>query len=479
MIASAPLWFASEAARATGGRTVEGWSATGVAIDSRTVAPGDLFVALVGPRFDGHAFVADALGKGAAAAMVAVIPEGLPADAPLLLVDDTLHALEDLGRAARARCGARIVGVTGSVGKTGTKEALRVALGGQGSVVASAGSFNNHWGVPLSLARMPESAAFGIFEMGMNHAGEIEPLSRMVRPHVAVITTIEAVHVEHFDSVDGIADAKAEIFAGVEPGGAAVLNRDNAYFDRLAAAARSAGIERIIGFGAHADAEVRLVDADLDAEGARVHALVRGRPLAYGLQVAGRHWAINSLAVLAAVAGAGADVEAAAAALADFRVPSGRGGRITVPLPGGAFELIDDSYNANPASVAASIGVLGGIEPAIGGRRIAVLGDMLELGDDGPALHTALAKPLTDHRIDLTFTAGPLMEHLFEALPSAMRGGHAADSTTLAPLVAAAVRRGDVVTVKGSAGSRMGLVVDALRALAANDDAPARAVNGE
>ncbi len=456
------LWTAAEAAAATGGRANTDWSATGVSIDSRTIGPGELFVALQGPVHDGHDHVAAALAAGAVAALVHRVPEGLAPDAPLLVVEDTLEALRGLGRAARERIAGKVIAVTGSVGKTGTKEMLRLAFGCQGETHASVGSFNNHWGVPLSLARMPRDTAWGIFELGMNHAGEIAPLSRMVRPHVAIVTTVEAVHIEFFDSVEGIADAKAEIFEGVEPGGAAVLNRDNRHFQRLAAAARARGIERILGFGNHIEADARLLDCGLDPEASSVFALVADHAMAYTIGVPGVQWVMNSLSVLLAVKAAGADVEAAAKALGGMTAPQGRGARKVVTTAAGSFAVIDESYNASPVSVRAAVATLAAAKPAKGARRIAVLGDMLELGADAPALHAGLAGPLVERGIDLVFCAGPNMRRLHDALPEAMRGGHAADSAALAPMVLAAVRAGDVVMVKGSAGSRMGVVVRTL-----------------
>ncbi len=475
------LWTADEAARATGGRAQGAWRCVGVSIDSRTVRPGDLFVALKGPNFDGHDFVAAALDRGAAAAMVSGRPGGIPVDAPLLVVDDTLQGLSDLGEAARARSRARVIGITGSVGKTGVKEALRSVLGAQAETAANEGSLNNHWGLPLSLARLPRRAAFAVFEMGMNHPGEIAPLSRLARPHVAVITTVEAVHKEHFAAIEDIADAKAEIFAGIAEDGIAVLNRDNEQFARLARAAGAAGIRTVISFGRHADAGVRVLEEEVDGAGSRVRARVAGEILDYALSVPGRHWVLNSACVLASVAAVGADVRRAAGRLATFAVPKGRGQRLTVERGDRSFTLIDDSYNASPVSMAAALEVLGKTAPGAGGRRIAVLGDMLELGEDAVERHVSLAETVKANRIDLVFAAGPMMAHLFQALPAALRGGHADDSAALAPLVAAAARAGDVITVKGSAGSRMGRVVDALKALAAAGDeggAPHRAASG-
>jgi len=341
--ATMPLWSSAEAAAATGGANTHDWYASGVSIDSRTLLPGDLFVALAGPKFDGHDFVADALRKSAAAALVSKRFATVPADAPLLIVADTQTALEDLGRAARRRSKATIIGVTGSVGKTGTKEALRCAFERQGRSFASSGSLNNQWGVPLSLSRMPEDTTYGIFEMGMNHAGEIAALTRLARPHVAVITTIEPAHLGFFSSLEAIADAKAEIFAGVEAGGAAVLNRDNRFFARLAASAAASGITRILGFGVHEEASVRLLDCHLHATSSAVTAAVMGEIVDYSVALPGRHWVMNSLAVLAAVKAAGGDVVTAASAMATLTGLDGRGKRHRIALATGTAELIDES----------------------------------------------------------------------------------------------------------------------------------------
>jgi len=458
-----PLWTDADAARATGGR-LDGhpWAATGVSIDSRTLAPGDLFVALAGPSHDGHDHVAAALAAGAAAALVHRRPDGVAADAPLLVVTETGAALRALAAAARARSAARIAAITGSVGKTGTKEMLALALGDQGPTHASAGNLNNHWGVPLSLARLPADARFAVFEMGMNHAGEIAPLTRLVRPHLAVITAIEAVHLEFFASIEAIADAKAEIVEGIEPGGFVVLPRDTRQFGRLAAAAHAAGIETVWSFGAHIESTARLLDCGLDPASTAVFGLVGDLLISYRLGVSGRHWAINSLAVLLAARGLGADPAAAAQALVRMSPPRGRGQRLRLPLSGGTIEVIDESYNASPVSMAAAITTLAAARPAKGARRIAVLGDMLELGPGSPELHASLASVIAERGIDLVYTAGPLMASLAAALESERRGGHADSAEALAPMVRAALRPGDVVMVKGSAGSRMGRVVQAL-----------------
>ncbi|MGA1854409.1 UDP-N-acetylmuramoylalanyl-D-glutamyl-2,6-diaminopimelate--D-alanyl-D-alanine ligase [Azospirillum sp. 11R-A] len=462
------VWTADDAAVATGGRLSgpSAWTATGVAIDSRKVAAGDLFVAIRGPNFDGHAFIGAALAAGAAAAMVDHLPDGIPEGAPLLIApSDTLESMAALGVVARARCGARFVGVTGSVGKTGTKETLRHVLSAQGATYANEGSLNNHWGVPLSLARLPADSRYGVFELGMNHAGELGPLSRQVRPHVAIVTTIEAVHLEFFSGVEAIADAKAEIFEGMDAGGIAVLNRDNGQYARLAAAARRQGLTDIWSFGAHEEADARLVDCSLHATCSAVTAMIRGERVQYCLSQPGRHWVMNSLAVLLAVKALGADVASAARSLSSLPPVKGRGTRKRIQLPQGAFTLIDESYNASPAAMAATLEVLGKIDPGAGGRRIAVLGDMRELGERADALHIGLAEPLRAANVDAVYACGPHMKTLFDRLPAAMRGAWTETSVELAPIVTGTVKGGDVIMVKGSLGSRTGLIVDALAAL--------------
>jgi UDP-N-acetylmuramoyl-tripeptide--D-alanyl-D-alanine ligase len=458
------LWQSAEAEAATDGQSGRAWSATGVSIDSRGLARGDLFIALRGPNFDGHDFVAAALANGAAAAMVHRSPQGVGVEAPLLRVAETQAALEALGRAARQRTAATIVGVTGSVGKTGTKEALRRAFERQGRTVASAGSLNNQWGVPLSLARMAQDTQFGVFEMGMNHAGELDALSRLVRPEVAVITTVEATHLGHFSSVEAIADAKAEIFNGMAARGAAVLNRDNAHYDRLAAAARARGLGRILGFGAHQDAPVRIIDCHLYATASAVTASVMGEIIDYCVAIPGRHWVMNSLAVLAAVKAAGGDVGIAASAMGALEPMDGRGRRHRLKVKGGGIELIDESYNASPASMRAAIAVLAAIAPEKHGRRIAVLGDMLELGDAARTLHAELAAPLADAHVDLVFTVGADMRALYDALPAQLRGAHAPNAAEMAALLPERLKPNDIVTVKGSYGSRMREIVQRLLA---------------
>jgi len=454
---SAALWHAAEIARATGGRAVGEWAVSGVSIDSRTVEPGDLFIALRGPKHDGHAFALDALKRGAAL-VVDHLPDGVPDTAPMIETADTTAALQALGAAARARSRARILAVTGSVGKTGTKEALRLALGAQAACHASAASHNNHWGVPLSLAREPRETAFAVYELGMNAPGEIAALSRLVRPHVTLITAIEAAHLGLFDSLDAIAEAKGEIFLGLEPDGTAILNADNPYFGRLQEIAAAAGCRRIVGFGASPSANARLLDARPDADGSDVVMALDGDEIAFRIGAPGRHWVTNALAVVAGAAALGADPQRAAAALAGFRAPAGRGRRIEIRWGGGVVTLIDESYNANPASMRAALELL---RPAPG-RRIAVLGDMLELGEHGGELHAGLAGPIAAAGVDRVFCAGPLMRHLHEALPAARRAHHAARAEELWPRLSEQLEAGDTVLVKGSLGARMGTIVSRL-----------------
>ncbi len=436
----------------------------GISIDSRSVGKGDAFFAIQGDNRDGHEFVETALKAGAGVAVVAHNRTiKFAADAPLLEVDDVLEGLRDLARAARARLtSAKVIGVTGSVGKTGTKEALRLALGADGETYASVASYNNHWGVPLSLSRCPADVKYAVFEIGMNHAGEITPLVALVRPHVAIVTTVEPVHLEYFGSLEKIADAKAEIFSGIELGGAAVLNRDNSQYARLAAAAKKAKVARVVTFGENAKADSRLTRFSLQPDSSTVEADILGQHVTYKLGAPGKHLVLNSLAVLTAAALTGADLALAALALDRLKPAIGRGARMTLTLPSGSALLIDESYNANPASMRAAIALLGQAPVGPRGRRIAVLGDMLELGDQGDDLHRALAALLAAAQIDLVYCSGPQMKALWEALPSGRRGGYAETAAALEPSVLDALRDGDAVMVKGSLGSKMGPIVKAL-----------------
>jgi UDP-N-acetylmuramoyl-tripeptide--D-alanyl-D-alanine ligase len=457
-----PLWTSDEVAAALSPLSMPAvaFEATGVAFDSRAVASGDLFFALRGETADGHAFVADALRRGAAAA---VVSRDLPgASGHLVRVPDSMKALVDLGRAGRRRSQARIASVTGSVGKTSTKDALREMLARQAPTSASTASFNNHVGVPISLARLAHEAHFGVFEIGMNHPGEIEPLARQVEAHVGIVTNVEPAHIGHMGSEDAIADEKACLFAGMRSGAVAVLNRDNRHYARLADRARGFGIERIVGFGRSDRAEARLVGCSLHDSGSEVAVSLHGRRLEYRLGAAGEHWVLNSLAALAAVEALGADVVKAAAALAEVRALPGRGARRRLNFGGGMLELLDESYNANPASVKAMLAVLARTKPAPGGRRLLAMGDMRELGEGADAYHAGLADAVAASGVAQVFLCGPHMKVLWQSLSAVQKASHRPDSASLAGEVAAALRAGDVIAVKGSLGSKMKIVVDAI-----------------
>lgn len=476
------LWTSDEAVAATGGRTTAPWAAGGVSIDTRTLQPGDLFVALKDVR-DGHDFVGQALEKGAAAALVSRVPDGLSSGAPLLVVPDVLKALEDLGRAARARAMARVVGVTGSVGKTSTKEMLRVVLGGQGRVHAAEASYNNHWGVPLTLARLPREADFAVIEIGMNHPGEIAPLSRMARPDVVVVTTVAPAHLEAFESIQGIAHEKAAIIEGLQPGGVAVLNADIATSAVLQAKAKAAQA-RAVTFGAAEGADYRLVSVQIGEDSTVVRATRQGQPVLYKVMSPGRHFAANGLAVLAVADALGLDPVISATDLGRWQPPAGRGVRERIMLDlveETGFELIDDAFNANPASMAASLEVLVNARPQDGigsrakGRRIAILGDMLELGPTEAALHAAIAETPGLAAIDLIHCVGPRMKALHAALPRGQRGDWVATAAELVPRARHLIDAGDIILVKGSKGIKVSLMVDALRKLGQ----PAAAAQGD
>lgn len=463
------IWTSKDADAATGGKSTKEWSATGLSIDSRTVQKGDLFIALKGDHGDGHVYVADALKKGAAAALVSYVPDGVTQDQPLLVVPDTLVALQDLGRASRKRSGAKVIAVTGSVGKTGTKEMLAAAFGALGQAHAAKASFNNHWGVPYTLSSMHAGTDYGVFEIGMNHAGEITPLTQMVKPDIAIITTIAPVHLEHFSGLEAIAAAKAEIFDGMQPGGVAILNHDNDQFAFLKAKAEQCGL-KIMSFGEHEDADCRMADCLEAANGSRLKVHVVDEDITLSLRMPGRHIARNALAVLLAVKVVGGDVAKAAQALSALDGVAGRGKRELIDIgdPENPVTLIDESYNASPEAMKAAFKVLALIDPGRGGRRIAVLGDMYELGQDAAKLHAELALPLQAAGVQLVYTSGPLMKNLYKALPQDRRGGHDDDTTKLAEIVPGVLVPGDVVMVKGSRGGgakpRMQVVVEALRA---------------
>ena len=466
------LWTSAEAVAATGGQSTSVWQANGVSIDTRTIAPGDLFVALKDVR-DGHDFVAQALQKGAAAALVSRRPEGLAADAPLLIVDDVLGALERLGTAARARTRARVVGITGSVGKTSTKEMLRAILAGQGRVHAAEASYNNHWGVPLTLARLPADADFAVIEIGMNHPGEIAPLSRMARPDVIMITTVAAAHLEAFESLEGIAHEKASIMEGLVPGGVAILNADIPTTPILLAKAAETGARAVL-FGQSETAAYRMISARLVEDATVVQAERHGNALLFKVRSPGLHFALNALGALAVAEALGADPTIAACDIGQWQPPLGRGTRERILLDRveeTSFDLIDDAFNANPASMAASLDVLIAARPRNGvgrvgtGRRIAILGDMLELGPTEIDLHRAIARHPGLSAVTTIHCVGPRMKALHADLPRGQRGEWAETATDLARHARHLIDAGDVVLVKGSKGSRVSLVVDALRQL--------------
>ena len=458
------LWDGEAVLEATGGRGPSGWRACGVSIDSRSLQPEDLFVALRGDRRDGHAFLGDAFDKGASAALVAPECEAREDGNIRIRVEDPLEALRNLAAHSRARAQGRLVAVTGSVGKTGIKDALGHVLtnGLNAHAHISSRSYNNHWGVPLSLARMPAEARYGIFEVGMNHAGEITPLSRLLTAHVALVSAVRPAHMEFFSSLKEVADAKAEIFAGLRPGGIAVLGRDGDWFAHLRDAAARAGA-KILTFGKTPDADVRLLQAEQHEDASDVEVMVQGERIAYRVGIAGKHWVENSLAVLACCLGLGVPVEKAAAALATLRPSPGRGTRHRLPWNGGTLLFIDESYNANPASMEAALHVLGGCAPGDGGRRIAALGDMFELGENSKRMHAELNDAIEAAGVDLVFTCGAEMQSLFEVLPTSRRGEHFPDAANMRAGLERAVRAGDVLMVKGSNG--MGLQAIARRFL--------------
>ena len=467
-----PLWTSADAVAATGGQSTTDWAAFGVSIDTRTIAAGELFVALTDVR-DGHDFVAQALQKGAAAALVTHRPKDVDADAPLLIVENVLHALEALGRAARARTKARVAAITGSVGKTSTKEMLRAVLQMQGKCHAAEASYNNHWGVPLTLARMPADTDFAVIEIGMSNPGEISPLSKMARPHVAMVTTVAAAHLASFDSLAGIAQEKACIMDGLEAGGVAVLNGDIATSPILQDHAVKLGAQQVL-FGSSAP-DWTVEDVRIAGDVTVIKAMGAGNTYLFKLSVPGRHFAMNAVGVLAVADALGADPVAASLDIAAWVPPAGRGTREIIVTDmandGESLELLDDAFNANPTSLIASLEVLAASTPTDGvgrivkGRRVAILGDMLELGKDEIGMHSEFAANPHLQSLDLIHCAGPLMRHLWDALPEEKQGQWAATAAELVPHVTRLVDAGDVVLVKGSKGSKVSLVVDAIRKL--------------
>jgi UDP-N-acetylmuramoyl-tripeptide--D-alanyl-D-alanine ligase len=467
MLKDMPLWTGLELvapmqARVLGPRVP---AVHGVSIDTRTLQPGDLFFAIRGEANDGHAFVEKAFEKGAAAAVVdEAHADALKSFGTLFVVHDVLRAMEDLGRAARRRMTGMVVAITGSVGKTSTKEMLKGVVTPFGKVHASVASYNNHWGVPLTLARMPAETSFGIFEIGMNHAEEIRPLTNMVRPHVALITAIAPVHLENLGTVEAIADAKAEIFDGLESGGVAIIPRDTPHYMRLDNWARSSSAGNILCFGETKGADARLVSFEPQVDGSLITADILGERITYQLGAPGRHLAQNSLALLLAARAVGVDMQAAALELANVTAPQGRGQQISLEIGGAPATLIDESYNANPVSMRAALTLLAQAPmPAIFGRRIAMLGDMLELGPDELKFHAELADVIAPLPIDIVHTVGPRMKALHDALPAGKCGIHAQSAGEICDALVDQVVAGDVVMIKGSNGSKMGSIVQALK----------------
>lgn len=449
-----PLWTSDEIAAACRGIASVRFACTGVTFDSREVSAGDMFVALTGEATDGHCFVAQAFANGAAGVLVSERVEG-----PHVLVPDAFAALQALARAARTRSHATVIGVTGSVGKTGTKEALWAALdrSAPGKVHRSVKSYNNHTGVPLSLARMPADAEFAVLEMGMNHAGELAALTRMVRPHVAIVTAIAPSHIEFFANEDAIADAKAEIFEGMEQEGTAIVPADSPHRERLTRAAR-AHAGRVVSFGAAEDADVRLIEAVRVGTGTFVMARLGQRELSFTVAQAGAHQVSNALAVLAVVEAAGGDLALAGLALGELAGLTGRGARVRVEVPGGEALVIDEAYNANPASMRAALAVLGE-EP---GRHVAVLGAMYELGERSPVYHAELAEPIVDARVQHAVLVGEEMRPLAAVLEGRVACVRVADAADALGALRATIAPGDAVLVKGSNGVSLAHVVAAL-----------------
>lgn len=451
------LWKSQNVDKITGGISTDSWVCSGISIDTRTLEKGDLFVALKGEKGEGELFLENAFEKGAAAALVSHTSE---VSLPQLAVEDTLKALEKLGAVARERSSAKRIAVTGSVGKTSTKDMLKVALKDQGLTHSSVSSFNNHWGVPLTLARMPEKTEFGVFEVGMNHPGEIRPLTHMIKPHIAIITTVVEAHAEFFESEEDIARAKAEIFEAMERGAPVLLNGDNTHYSLLSKLALEKDL-KVYSFGQSKEADFRLLSWEEKEEESQIIAEIQGELLSYNLPMPGLHWALNSLAALAGVSLVGADVKTAAHSLATLKPPSGRGQWYK-----GDFTVIDESYNANPTSMKAALSVLG---KSGRGRKIAVIGDMRELGVLSKQRHEELLECLLENKIDLVFCCGPYMASLFASLPNSLKGGYAPTSLELMPLVLKEVRSGDIVSVKASLGTRIKPIVEALLMLQAKE----------
>lgn len=454
------LWNNASVEAATGSKSTQNWSASGISIDSRRVNKGDLFIAIKGEKFDGHEFINNAFIAGASACIAHYKPNNVSDDLPVVVVGDTMKALYDLASFNRKRTKAKIIAITGSVGKTSTKEMLATAFQALGDTYYTEGNLNNHIGLPLSMARMPENSEFGVFEIGMNHAGEIAPLAKLCQADVAIITNVAAVHLEFFNSVAEIANAKAEIFNGATENTRAVLNFDNEYYKILKNAAIKSGIKTIYSFGTNEQANPRL----LSYSGAGSHAVVRTKiddnEFEYNLGINSKHQILNSLATIAAVAALGLDYKKAANSLATVTAKPGRGKIYDIEFRGKKLTIIDDCYNASPASVEAALDNFGKIHTS--GRKLAILGDMLELGAESVVLHKNLLPKLLYNKIDLLFTAGELMSHLISDSPPEIQGGSAMDSSNLADVIIHSIKSGDTLLIKGSRGMRMENIINAL-----------------
>ncbi|PCH81121.1 MAG: UDP-N-acetylmuramoylalanyl-D-glutamyl-2, 6-diaminopimelate--D-alanyl-D-alanine ligase [Hyphomicrobiales bacterium] len=465
------LWLVSDLLEITGGKLSGNHASQifGFSIDSRTLQSGDCYFAIRGDRLDGHHFVENAFQNGASLAIVEESWKSssvLDLDCNVLSVPDVVHAMENIGIAARNRVPDNgVVAVTGSVGKTTTKDMLNMALSACGPTHASVSSFNNHWGVPLTLARMARDTEFGVFEIGMNHPGEIAPLVKMVRPSIVIITGVEAVHIEYFEDTEQIAEAKSEIFTGVVHSGTAILNRDNSWYSYLFSKATNAGIDRIISFGSHSDADVRLLDVRIVDDRTDVVARVFGKNISYSIGAPGYHFAQNSLAVLAVCHVLNVDLVRAVSAFPELRARRGRGARELLKLDGGTAVLIDESYNANPVSMRAALATLALLKNSLNGRKIIVLGDMLELGQQAKEQHEDLIEAIETADVDRVYLCGPMMEHLWHNIPQNLRGSYSNNSAGLVDVIAETLLAEDVIMIKGSLGSNMKPIVDRLKQL--------------
>lgn len=454
------IWDAKSAQLATGGKLIgpDDWNVSSISIDSRTTRKGDLFIALRGNKADGHDYIREAFLKGAAAVMVERLPDNFPKISPVLMVDDCIKALEDLAQYRRAESKAKIIAVTGSVGKTSTKEMLNIVFSSFGMTHATLGNNNNEIGVPLSLAKMPLDTEFGIFEIGMNHPGEIAPLAKMVQPHVAIITNIAENHIEFFHNQEGIAVEKASIFEGLQEKGTAIINQDSEFFKLMRKTAKENGAKEVTSFGEEFESDIRLVSHDSSASGGVVHAKVGFDEISYHISARGKHMAINSLAVLAAVEASGNNAKQAAEALSSFSAQKGRGQILNIERKGGKVLIIDESYNASPVSVKAALSNLGDLQ--VEGRKIAVIGDMLELGEKSEAMHRALVNDIIHDGIDLVYTVGEMSEKIFLGLPQEIQGFAAKTVDELTPIIDKEIQPKDALLVKASNGIGLAKLIE-------------------